>query len=201
MYRLETERLVLRPFTADDFEFICALNADPDVARFVGTGNPRTATESKTWLQTTLTWYARMQAGHLGVVLKHSGKLIGRCGLSPIDVEVPEAQRGEGPLRCFWGLGAVPLDIRTRTIMELGYVINKQHWGQGYATEAAHTVRDYAFDVLREPRLMSLIAPDNTASIRVAEKIGLRFLDRVDVFGHVAARFDLPRFSESDPDA
>ena len=51
----------------------------------------------------------------------------------------------------------------------------RAHWGQGFATEAARAVRDYAFETLRLPRLVALIDPGNVRSIRVAERIGLRY--------------------------
>ena len=58
--------------------------------------------------------------------------------------------------------------------MELIYLFQKGVWGQGYATEAATAVLDHAFSVLDAPRIVALIAPDHAASIRVAEKIGMR---------------------------
>jgi len=62
---------------------------------------------------------------------------------------------------------------------ELGYDFRSDHWNRGYATEAATAVRDYAFDVLELPRLISLIRRGNAASRRVAEKLGMRLVDEV----------------------
>jgi RimJ/RimL family protein N-acetyltransferase len=56
--------------------------------------------------------------------------------------------------------------------VELGWTLGREHWGHGYATEAARAVRDWAFRELRLTRLISIIHPDNAASIRVAERLG-----------------------------
>jgi len=59
--------------------------------------------------------------------------------------------------------------------IEIGYRLAKSAWGQGYATEAARSVRDFAFLTLGMKRLIAMIDPSNVASIRVAEKIGMRY--------------------------
>jgi RimJ/RimL family protein N-acetyltransferase len=91
MLKLETDRLLLRPFTWDDFDFINALHADPDVARYIGYGKPRTENENRRLLEKTLKAYADEGLGHLAVSLKGSDVLIGRCGLSLLEVEASPA--------------------------------------------------------------------------------------------------------------
>ncbi len=71
--------------------------------------------------------------------------------------------------------------------IELAWALAREHWGQGYAPEAASTVRDWAFITLRLPRLVSVIIPENRPSIRVAEKIGQRF-DRDDKIDGIPVR-------------
>ena len=61
-------------------------------------------------------------------------------------------------------------------VVELGWVLAKEHWGRGYATEAALAARDHAFKTLKLPRLISLIMKGNDRSIRVAERIGARYV-------------------------
>lgn len=68
--------------------------------------------------------------------------------------------------------------------VKLGYDLRSDYWNQGLATEAATAVRDYAFETLRLPRLVSLIRQGNIASRRVAEKIGMRHLEDSDRSGH-----------------
>jgi RimJ/RimL family protein N-acetyltransferase len=82
------------------------------------------------------------------VILKESGELIGDCGLEQMEVE------GE-------------------RVAELGYDFRSEYWNQGFATEAACAVREYAFDILKLPQLISLIRVGNLASKRVAEKVGM----------------------------
>ncbi|MSR60370.1 MAG: N-acetyltransferase [Planctomycetaceae bacterium] len=66
-------------------------------------------------------------------------------------------------------------DVGRQPETEIGYRLARPHWGRGYATEAARALRDYGFGTLSLARLIALIDPRNAASIRVAEKIGLRY--------------------------
>jgi len=84
------------------------------------------------------------------VILKENGKLIGDCALEQMEEE-----------------GAA----------ELGYDFRSDFWNQGYASEAALAVRDYAFDILQLPQLISLIRLGNLVSRRVAEKVGMTFAE------------------------
>jgi RimJ/RimL family protein N-acetyltransferase len=83
----------------------------------------------------------------------------------------------------YCGLFAFP-DINGRPEIEIGYRLERAAWGNGYATEAACAVRDYAFAILQIPRLIALIDPANVASIRVAEKIGMRYEQEVLLPGY-----------------
>ena len=76
------------------------------------------------------------------------------------------------------------LDIHGQPEIELGYRLRRAAWGQGYATEAARLVRDYAFHTLHIKRLIALIDPDNVPSIRVAEKIGMHYESEVMLEGY-----------------
>jgi RimJ/RimL family protein N-acetyltransferase len=58
---------------------------------------------------------------------------------------------------------------------EIGYRLARPYWGRGYATESARAVRDYALNTLRLPRLIAMIDPQNVASIRVVEKLGMHY--------------------------
>jgi RimJ/RimL family protein N-acetyltransferase len=110
-------------------------------------------------VQRNLDHQAEHGYGLFSVILKASGLLIGDCGLERMDVD---------------GVPAV----------ELGYDFRSDYWSQGYATEAASAVRDYAFQHLRLPRLISLIRVGNLPSQRVAEKIGMRCTAKITRYGH-----------------
>lgn len=166
---LETDRLILRHLEWGDFDALHALMSDPVVMRYVGNGSPKTrqqtqrlmdlwiADNERAWDAHTLERLPQLRRAierdaHLclwATIDKRTRRLIGRCGLLAWDLE---------------GVKEV----------EVGYIIAKQHWGRGYATEAARAIRDYGFGRLGFDRLISLIGPANTASQRVAINNGMR---------------------------
>lgn len=144
---LETERLLLRYQTHTDIEFLVALWSDPKVVEYVG-GVREEGFLKNEFTQTAMNPFAEKY--DLWVVCdKHTGKPIGHCGY--IDKEID----GE-------------------TEYELNYMIDASAWGNGYATEIALALKDYAFDTLGLHRIVAIILPENTASLRVAQKIGMR---------------------------
>lgn len=186
MYILETERLGLRPFALDDLGFLAALNADADVARYLGYGVPRTEAESRVLLEGFLSAYQQDSLGHLLVYSKDSDTPVGRCGLTWIEVEAnpPAAE----PPQWFWFRDSAPVDMETTNEIEIGYVIAKRYWGSGYATEAAQIVRDYAFEKRDLNCLVAAIFPDNQPSKNVARKIGMTHRGDINAFGMLAER-------------
>jgi RimJ/RimL family protein N-acetyltransferase len=153
---LETERLVLRPFVADDFPAYAAMVADPDVVRYLG--HPPMDRETA-WRHMALVVGHSVLRGwtQQAVELRATGEVIGRCGLWQ-----PEGWPG----------------------LEVGWVLARSAWGHGYATEAASAWRDWAFDVLGADELVSVVHIQNTASSRVAERIGHRRLRDIELRGH-----------------
>lgn len=158
MIVLETPRLILRHLVPDDLDGLYAMYRDPDVRRYFPEG---TLTRDQT--REELEWFLaghprRPDLGLWATVHKETGALIGRCGL-------------------------LPWEIEGRPEVEVAYLLDKAFWGQGLATEAARAILRYGFDALDLARLISLIDPHNTASRRVAERIGMtleRELDGVD---------------------
>ena len=93
--RLESARLVLRRIAPDDLPFFTRIHALPEVAQYLYPGGrPRTPEESAAWLQATLESSEQLALGHLAVLRKEDGALIGRCGLTDLAVESAAAQRG-----------------------------------------------------------------------------------------------------------
>ena len=84
--RIESERLLLRRITRDDYDFFARLHATPEVRRYLGNGQPQSAEESRAWVE-RVTMYKHVNLGFLAVVRKSDGRLIGRCGLSELVVE------------------------------------------------------------------------------------------------------------------
>ncbi len=153
--QLETKRLILRPMSQDDFDSLFKIFTDPKVMASFG-GELFTPEQMQRWLQRNLNHQNEFGYGLFSVLLRETGELIGDCGLEEMESE-----------------GAA----------ELGYDFRSDFWKQGYATEAAAAVRDYAFEVLQLPKLISLIRVGNAASKRVAEKVGMHFAEEFTRYG------------------
>ncbi len=147
---LQTERLYVRHVHILDHVAMCAIFGDAEVMRF-GAG-VQTKAWVHDWLATCLDQYYRQWGfGPYAVVERQSRQVIGYCGLFYFP------------------------DINGRPEVEIGYRLARSAWGHGYATEAAQAVRDFAFQTLCLKRLIALIDPHNSASIRVAEKLGMAY--------------------------
>jgi ribosomal-protein-alanine N-acetyltransferase len=147
---IETDRLMLRRFDPSDLDEFAPIMADADVMRFSKSG-PWTRGRTEEFLKGCQADYskARWGYGRLAVVLKSDNRLIGFAGLARFD------------------------EIDGSPEVEIGYRLHPEYWGRGLGTEAAAASRDHGFRDLGMTRLISLIQPENVASIRVAEKIGM----------------------------
>ncbi|MBK7678441.1 MAG: GNAT family N-acetyltransferase [Chitinophagaceae bacterium] len=160
---IETERLLLRTFTADDALLIYELNLDPEVTRY--TGDPiRDLHHAQLVLeQAILPQYALNNYGRWAVHLKSGMDFIGWCGLK----NRPEKQE-----------------------IDLGYRFMRNAWGKGYATEAAYACLRYGFEKLHLQRIVGRAMPHNTGSIRVLEKCGMRYIGEEVVDDHPAKTYE-----------
>ena len=140
---LETERLILRYLTADDVGVMFAVIGDAETMKYYP--QPLTGDDAQRWIDRSLERYRADGYGLFAVVLKSTGEVIGNCGLMRQEVE------GE-------------------SMLEVGYHFRREHWGRGYATEAARGCMAYAFEHLKAERIVSLILPENLPSRRVAER-------------------------------
>lgn len=158
-FALTTERLFLRHFHILDAEPMYRVFGDPEVMLF-GDG-VQTKEWVRNWLRTCLEHYYRTWGfGPYAVVEQHHQEVIGYCGLFFFP------------------------DLAGQAEVELGYRFARSAWGRGYATEAAAAIRDFAFNTLGIKRLIAIIDPSNTASIRVAEKIGMKYEKEVMLGGY-----------------
>ena len=180
--RLESARLVLRRVSPDDLPFFTRLHSLPEVAQHLyPTGRPRSPEETAAWLRYTLASYEQLELGYLAVLRKEDGALIGRCGLMDLVVESSAPERD---LRRGWfGREDAPAGVALTFECELGYTFDPAVWGQGFATEAALCVSNYARDVLRWPYAISAILPQNVRSRRVAERSDARPGGQMHVVG------------------
>ena len=172
--RLETERLLLRPIHSADLRFFTELHGDPAVVRYLGgDGTPRTPEMTRAWLERMVRWYDEEHLGPYAIVRREDGRLVGRSGLSVFEVE-RHPSRADGIALATWGRGSAPAGTEVESVLELGYVVSPRVWGQGIATEAARRWMTYAFEERGEPRVSSVIHPDNVGSLRVAAKNGMQ---------------------------
>ena len=185
---LETERLLLRPITLNDLDFFVRIQADPEVARYISTGAPRSREESARYIESTIATYERYGRGQLAVVRKTDGALLGRCGLARLELMATP----DGPTaRAGWQmLGSTPLGEPEEIDDELGYTFDRAAWGFGYAREASAAVWAHARPVLGV-RPVSMIHPENVRSLALAQSFGVEFVDSVYSMGRV---FDLFRW-------
>jgi [ribosomal protein S5]-alanine N-acetyltransferase len=188
--RIESERLILRRIEQADFEFFARIHADPIVARYLGNGRARSLQETHELLERFYETYKSLRLGPLAVLRKSDGVLIGRCGLSDMALEVNTAS---GKLaRVWYQRSQVPPDANVIFEQELGYTFDRNYWGQGYASEAAARVFEYASSTTRFRRIVSVIHPDNVPSIKIAKKCGARQENNVMLMGQEFFRFVWP---------
>lgn len=146
---LETERLILRPFVEEDIEPTYQMNLDPAVTKYTGDGGVVDQAEIERRItEDVMGDYQKYGFGRLAVILKTKNTFIGFCGLKFLD----------------------DLDE-----VDLGYRFNRDHWGQGFATEAGKVCLDFGFEKLKLSQIIGLVLPENIASIRVLDKLGFRF--------------------------
>lgn len=145
---IETPRLLIRSLQLSDAEQLAAIWADPQVTQLMG--GPRDPAEIQRVLEEEALLPVPPEIDVWPAVKKSSGRVIGHCGL--VEKEVDEQRE-----------------------VEVIYVLERESWGKGYATEAASAIMRYAFDELGLPRLIALIDPRNVASERVAVKLGMTF--------------------------
>lgn len=150
-----TARLRFREMVEADLDLMAALLGDPEVMRHYP--RPKTRSEALDWIRWTRRNYEEHAYG-LWVVETHEGEFVGDCGLTwqPVDGE---------------------------QVLEVGYHVVRALQGRGYASEAARSCVDLALGPIGEARVVAIINPDNVASRRVAEKVGLRLEQETEVRG------------------
>jgi [ribosomal protein S5]-alanine N-acetyltransferase len=153
--RIETPRLMLREFQHSDIDALAPILADPLVMEFSPTG-VLTIAQTQSKIEGFITCYEKYGFGKWAVVLRESDRLIGYCGIA---VE----------------------QIDNQAEKELGYRLDSKIWGQGLATEAAIAAVQYGFNALKLPYVLGIVESTNTASVRVLEKIGMRY-ERPTIF-------------------
>ncbi len=146
---VRTKRLVLRDFEEKDWMSVQHYACDPEVVRYMDWG-PNTEEASREFAQRAIARQKERPRRDytLAIVLERQGKLVGGCG-----VRVSKSENREG-----W----------------IGYCLNRDYWGKGYATEAAKALLKFGFDHLDLHRIFATCDPRNVTSARVLKKMGMK---------------------------
>ena len=148
---LETKRLYLREMNPSDFNSLCRILQD-EKAMYAYEG-AFSDQEVHEWLDRQIYRYQKWIFGLWAAVLKETDKMIGQCGLTMQQ----------------W---------KDQEVLEIGYLFERSHWHQGYATEAAKACKQYAFEKLNASEVCSIIRDSNTASQNVAMRNGMVMKDQ-----------------------
>jgi RimJ/RimL family protein N-acetyltransferase len=166
MVTLETDRLTLRMLRGSDLDAYAEMCADPEVMRYIGDGQPLARPMAWRNLAMMVGHWSLSGCGLWAAEERFSGVLVGRIG--------------------FWNPEGWPG-------FELGWMLRRAFWGKGYATEGARAALRFAFDHLKQPHIISLIHPENAASIRVAERLGERLVGSAEVLGKSVSVYRIAR--------
>jgi ribosomal-protein-alanine N-acetyltransferase len=161
---LLTSRLRLRPLCADDLDELVRLQSDPEVMRYISTGRLRSREECAAALASVLEHWERQGYGIWAMLERDTGAWAGQVGLRYHD---------------------------DRREAELLYALHKEFWGRGLTTEAAEACVRYGFEVIGLPHLFAVAWPENAASRRVMEKLGMRYQQTAPFNGVTAVWYTL----------
>ena len=147
---LETERLRLEPWLADEWIALRPIATDPEVMRYISHGRPWPEDQIREFVHRQIRHHSTRGFCLWKMVEKAAGRVIGFCGLQPIAVS-------------------------GRDEVEIGWWLARDMWGLGLATEAARVALADGFDRARLQRIVAIAQPDNRASLRIMEKLGMRY--------------------------
>jgi RimJ/RimL family protein N-acetyltransferase len=144
---IKTERIYLREMDENDYENLSEILQDKEV--MYAYEHSFSDDETKEWLEKQLNRYKEYGFGLWALIDKMTQEFIGQCGLSI-------------------------QNVNNKEYLEIGYLLKKKYWHNGFATEAANACKNYAFDKLNAKTVYSIIRVDNTPSQKVAERTGMK---------------------------
>jgi len=174
--QLETERLLIRPYTFDDLDELIEMRSDPDVYRYLGGLERQNPDEIRKRFGFYLECYERLGFGMSAMILKENGETIGGSGLQPLE------ETGE---------------------IEVGYSLKKNYWRQGIGYECASAWLKYGFETAGLERIAAVCDEKNVGSWRIMEKCGMRFEKMIFSYGmecrfYAVAKSDFLRTAEKE---
>jgi RimJ/RimL family protein N-acetyltransferase len=162
---LQTPRLYLREFTIEDSTHFYELNLDYEVIKYTGDVAFKSIDQAKNFLE-NYNHYEKYKFGRWAVIDNSNEEFLGWCGLkySPDKDEV-----------------------------DLGFRFFQKHWNKGFASEAAQACLNYGFNELYLPQIVGRAMKENSASIRVLEKVGMRYLKDFDFDGSAGVVYKIEK--------
>ncbi len=157
---LETERLQLRELTPEDAQSMFDLNSDPEVIKYTGDPPFESVEQTKVFLQ-NYDDYKKNGFGRWAMISKAENEFIGWCGLK----------------------------LNEEKLIDLGFRVFRKHWNKGYASEAAKACIHYGFETLGFDQITGRVLSENTASIKVLEKLGMQYWKSGTCHGFENARY------------
>ncbi len=158
-FTLETERLRLRPIQKLDFEDLCILDSDPDVRRYFPEGALEIEQIAREVDRFVMEWKT-LGFGMFAAIEKNNNHFIGRCGFAKLE-------SGE---------------------VEFGYLLLKEYWGQGYATEASKALLEWGVKNIPTDHIVGFAPANHLASRRVLEKCGMQY-HKMDIYQDIVCVF------------
>lgn len=142
----ETNRLILRIWGYEDIKDYAQIISDPEVMKFIGNGLAQNLQEAELYITKCIEVFAENGWSRFAVINKETNKLMGFCGFANYNNE-----------------------------LDFGWRFAKKFWGKGYGTEAAKVVLELGIKTYKFQRIVCIVYPENKASIRIIEKIGMKF--------------------------
>ncbi|CAD7815709.1 hypothetical protein CHRY9390_03022 [Chryseobacterium aquaeductus] len=170
---LETERLLLREFDVTDGESFYELNLNPKVIKYTGNSAFKNVSEAKAFLE-NYSDYQKNGYGRWAVIHKPNKEFLGWCGLK-YDENLDET--------------------------DIGFRFFEHFWNQGFATESAKACIDYGFKKLNLKTIVGRAMKENSASIKVLEKIGLQYVEDFDFDGYEGVIYSIENKSINNDNA
>ncbi|MCB0727158.1 MAG: GNAT family N-acetyltransferase [Ignavibacteria bacterium] len=153
---LETERLYLREFRLSDVERMSQIHLEEETMRYIGKGGIRNTEQTRRGIEYFIKNQKENGFTLWAVIEKESDTLIGHCGFEY---------------------------LQDRSDIELCYLLSKDYWGKGYATEISKETLKYGFEKLKLKRIVAMTYPENQSSINVLEKLGMKPEGEKEFFG------------------
>jgi ribosomal-protein-alanine N-acetyltransferase len=163
---LDTPNLFLRPWKLEDADTWFNILQEEGILRYFPKQTPPDREKAEPYINHHLTHWRMRGYGHWAVVTRENSQVVGWCGLEYL----PELNE-----------------------TELAYLLSKQVWGRGYATEAAKATVRFGFGSTGLKNIIGLVHPENLGSVRVLKKCGLTYTDRITLWGMDMSRYQINR--------